>query len=184
MGEPQALVFVKLNQKCSKFPLASDFKAISGSVDSTTSLVDGFYVPAYGLKRVIEYHKGDRMSIWAIYEPIRAKIHNFLCFPEIASLAFYFFGYNLKSKGFRALKPCCVWHFVFWSGWWALFLFLSRDMALLKSRFGVPTERKLMIRDQDSILDHLYRLQPSKLLGIWMHTQISRATRVLVKNLD
>ena len=32
-----------------------------------------------------------------------------------------------------------------------------------------------MIRDQDSILDHL---QPSKLLDIWMHTQISRATSV------
>ena len=37
--------------------------------------------------------------------------------------------------------------------------------------------RKFMICDQDSILDHL---QPSKLLDIWMHTQISRATRVVV----
>ena len=38
-----------------------------------------------------------------------------------------------------------------------------------------------MIRDQDSILDHL---QPSKLLDIWMHTQISRATRVLILNVS
>ena len=38
--------FCEKYQKCSKFPLASDFMAISGSVDSTTlSLVDGFYVP-------------------------------------------------------------------------------------------------------------------------------------------
>ena len=38
-------LFLKIAQKCSKFPLANDFMAISGSVDSTTSLVDGFYVP-------------------------------------------------------------------------------------------------------------------------------------------
>ena len=63
------LFFVKIDQKCSKFPLASDFMAISGSVDSTTSLVYGFSV---------EYHKGDTMSIRAIREPIRAKIHNFI----------------------------------------------------------------------------------------------------------
>ena len=39
------LFFVKIYQKCSKFPIASDFMAISGSVDNTTSLVDGLYVP-------------------------------------------------------------------------------------------------------------------------------------------
>ena len=44
MGELQVLIFVKTDQKCSKLPLASDFMAMSGSVDSTTSLVDGFYV--------------------------------------------------------------------------------------------------------------------------------------------
>ena len=38
-----------------------------------------------------------------------------------------------------------------------------------------------MIRDQDSILDHL---QPSKLLDIWMHTQMSRATLVYRKTVD
>ena len=65
--------------------------------------------------------------------------------------------------------------------------FLSRDMVVSKSRFGVATGRgpldyecvlklrKFMIRDQDRILDHL---QPSKLLDKSMHTQISRATRV------
>ena len=45
MGELQVFIFVKIDQKCSKFPLASDYIAISGSVDSTTSLVDSFYVP-------------------------------------------------------------------------------------------------------------------------------------------
>ena len=48
MGEPQVLIFVKIYQKCSKFPLSSDFMAISGSVDSTTSLADGLYVPHIG----------------------------------------------------------------------------------------------------------------------------------------
>ena len=38
-----------------------------------------------------------------------------------------------------------------------------------------------MIRDQDSILDHL---QPSKLLDIWMYTQMSRATLVSEFGLD
>ena len=55
--------------------------AISGSVGSTTSLVDGFYVPNVVLntqKHNIEYQKSDKMSIYAIYEPIRAKIDNFL----------------------------------------------------------------------------------------------------------
>ena len=41
----QVLIFVKIDQKCSKFPLASDFMAISGSVDSTTNLANGLYVP-------------------------------------------------------------------------------------------------------------------------------------------
>ena len=36
---------VKINQKSSKIPIACDFTAISGSVDSTTSLANGFYVP-------------------------------------------------------------------------------------------------------------------------------------------
>ena len=36
--------FMKIDQKCSKFPLTSDFMAISGSVDSTLSLVYGLYV--------------------------------------------------------------------------------------------------------------------------------------------
>ena len=45
MGKLQVLIFEKIFQKCSKFPLASDFMAISGSVENTTSLVDGFYVP-------------------------------------------------------------------------------------------------------------------------------------------
>ena len=45
MGELKVLIFVKLDQKCVKFPLASDFMAISGSVDSTACIVDGFYVP-------------------------------------------------------------------------------------------------------------------------------------------
>ena len=45
MGELQVLICVEIDQKCSKFPLASDFMAISGSVDSTTSLVYGFYIP-------------------------------------------------------------------------------------------------------------------------------------------
>ena len=39
------LFLKKIDQKCSKFPLASDFMAISGSVDSTKSLVYGFYIP-------------------------------------------------------------------------------------------------------------------------------------------
>ena len=66
MGELQVLIFVKIDQKCSKFPLASDFMAISGSVDSTTSLVDGLYVPNMVLntqKHVIEYQKSDKLSI-------------------------------------------------------------------------------------------------------------------------
>ena len=46
-----------------------------------------FLCTKYSFKHVIEYHKGDKMSIWAIYKPIRAKIHNFLWFREIASLA-------------------------------------------------------------------------------------------------
>ena len=45
MGEPQVLIFVKIDQKFFKFPFASDFIAISGSVDNTASLLDGFYVP-------------------------------------------------------------------------------------------------------------------------------------------
>ena len=45
MGELQVLIFVKIDQKCSKFPLTSDYIAISGSVDSTPSLVYSFYVP-------------------------------------------------------------------------------------------------------------------------------------------
>ena len=40
MGKPQVLIFVKIDQKYSNLPLASDFMAISGSVDSTKSLVD------------------------------------------------------------------------------------------------------------------------------------------------
>ena len=45
--------------------------AISGSVDSTTSLVYEeywFLCTTYGLKHVIEYHKGDKMLIRAIFE--------------------------------------------------------------------------------------------------------------------
>ena len=49
-------MFVKMDQKCSKFHLASDFTVISGSVDSTKSL-------ANGLKHVIENHKVDKISI-------------------------------------------------------------------------------------------------------------------------
>ena len=45
LGELQVLIFCEVDQKCSKFPLASDYMAISGPVDSTTSLVYGFYVP-------------------------------------------------------------------------------------------------------------------------------------------
>ena len=41
MGEPQVLILVKIDHKCSKFPFVSDFMAISGSVES---LVDGLYV--------------------------------------------------------------------------------------------------------------------------------------------
>ena len=44
MGEPEVLIFVKIDQNCSKFSLASDFTTISGSVDSTTSLTNGFFV--------------------------------------------------------------------------------------------------------------------------------------------
>ena len=45
IGEPQALIFVKIDQKSSKFSLVCEFTAISGSVDSTKSLVNGFHVP-------------------------------------------------------------------------------------------------------------------------------------------
>ena len=45
MGEQQVLIFAKIDQKCLKIPLASDFIATPGSVDNTTSLVYGFYVP-------------------------------------------------------------------------------------------------------------------------------------------
>ena len=45
MGETQALIFVKIDQKSSLFPLACDFTAISGYLDNTTSLANGFYVP-------------------------------------------------------------------------------------------------------------------------------------------
>ena len=44
-GRATGTYFVKIDHKCSKFPLTSDYIAISGSVDSTTSLVDSFYVP-------------------------------------------------------------------------------------------------------------------------------------------
>ena len=57
------LFFVKIDQKCSKFPLASDFVAISGSVDSTTSLVYSFYVTHIMVLNTTEYHEGDKMSI-------------------------------------------------------------------------------------------------------------------------
>ena len=60
MGELQVLIFVKIDQK---FHLASDCMAILGSVDSNTSLADDFLCITYGLKHVIEYHKGDKMSI-------------------------------------------------------------------------------------------------------------------------
>ena len=55
IGEPQASIFVKIYQKSSKFPLACDFMAISGFVDSTTSLANGFLCTTYGLKHVIKY---------------------------------------------------------------------------------------------------------------------------------
>ena len=45
MGELKELIFVKIDQKCLKFPLASDFMAISASMDSTTCIVYGFFVP-------------------------------------------------------------------------------------------------------------------------------------------
>ena len=50
MEELKVLTFVKIYQKCLKFRLASDFMAISGSVDGTTSIVDGFFVPHMVLK--------------------------------------------------------------------------------------------------------------------------------------
>ena len=60
MGELHVLIFVKIDQRCSKIPLASDFIAISGFVGSTTSLVDGFYVPhmvlnmSYSISKVMQ----------------------------------------------------------------------------------------------------------------------------------
>ena len=69
-----------------------------------------FLCTTYGLKHVIEYHKGDKMTIWAVYKPIRAKIHHFLWFREDCVIGGLVFGYNSKSKGFKALKLCCVWH--------------------------------------------------------------------------
>ena len=55
---------------------------------------------------------------------------------------FVFFGNYSKSKGFRALKLCCVWHnstILNISKWFmdTVSLFLSRDMTVLKSRLGV-----------------------------------------------
>ena len=55
--EPQALIFVKIYQKCSKFPLASDFTAVSGSVDSTTSLANDFFVPHMVLNTSSSIHR-------------------------------------------------------------------------------------------------------------------------------
>ena len=98
MGELQVLIFVKIDQKCLKFHLASDCMAILGSVDSNTSLADDFLCITYGLKHVIEYHKGDKMSIWAIYVPIRAKIHHFYDFAKLCHWWFSFLAINLKVK--------------------------------------------------------------------------------------
>ena len=48
MGEPQVIIFVKIDQKCSKLPPVSYFTAIPGSVDSTTSLTNGRFEWADG----------------------------------------------------------------------------------------------------------------------------------------
>ena len=44
-GRAKGTYIVEIDPKSSKFPLASDFIAILMSMDSTTSLVYGFYVP-------------------------------------------------------------------------------------------------------------------------------------------
>ena len=74
IGEPQALIFVKITKKSSKFLLACDFTAISGFVDSTKRR-SMYCVWSVTRHRV---SKGDKMLIKAICETIIAKIHHFL----------------------------------------------------------------------------------------------------------
>ena len=68
MGEPHGhLFFVKIDEKSS---LVCDLTAILGSVDKFSKCT----TYAYGLKHVIKYHKGDKMSILAIHEEQKSII--------------------------------------------------------------------------------------------------------------
>ena len=54
-GRATGTYFCENIQKCLKFPLATDFRVYKSS--------RWFLCTTYGLKHVIEYHKGDKMSI-------------------------------------------------------------------------------------------------------------------------
>ena len=95
-----------------------------------------FLCTTYDLNHVIEYHKGDKILIWAIFEPIRGKSIIFYDFAKLRQWRFSFLAITRKVKGLELLNHAAsetirlFW--TIWSGKWALYLVLKPRYGRLK----------------------------------------------------